>query len=433
MPDETSAAEVLRERAPAPPTPQPSSLYDLSAQLMGQSTAIGKRRAQRLETSASDVEKEARDLANKSREDEAARTAARPTAPALTKPPSTAARAFLEPGASVLGQVQTVMLGIGQIALGMAGAKGRGYAIAATAALKGAAEGWQAGDADRVRRALDEWQTQHTHLMDQYQLERDQFNDLLTNQKLSMSERFAQLRMRAEVMGLKDLADQARQENLAVVLTYLQTLDKSELAHQKVAAEIEKYKAEAEHRHFNEEHSRVQEARSLEASLRGERRTKLAEEFSGGIIKLQQQEIGLRQRLTNAQMVSDAVALLDSEGLLPKGNTFWDKAQVAVAMQTKVGRQDVAQAVQVVQRLGTPLVVGTEIALGMQGQTMRLKVVGEAEAGNLMGAPKAFWDLFIPRAEQNYREQLTMIQNHLRQRSLFQLPPQDDTILETTP
>src|SRR5882762_7851855 len=84
----------------------------------------------RKEGEAATVKQFLGDFSREAEANKVARTAAQPVAPDLTKPPSTQARAFLEPGPSLLGQVQTIMQGIGTLALGMAGAKGRGYAIA---------------------------------------------------------------------------------------------------------------------------------------------------------------------------------------------------------------------------------------------------------------------------------------------------------------
>ncbi len=221
-----------------------SSLYSLSKDLMGAGTQIAERRAQRMETGAESIAREAEGLRDLTKVQASEREAARPTPPTLPTVPKLTARPFLEPGDSVLGQLQSVMQGIGLVALGLTGSKGRGYAYAATAALKGAAEGWQQGDAARVQNELNRWKVSHESLMSEYQLQRDAFNDLLTNQKMTMDNRLALLRMRAEIMGLQDLADQARQGNIAGIIAYLQALDKSALEHEKVAATIKHYAAQ---------------------------------------------------------------------------------------------------------------------------------------------------------------------------------------------
>ena len=118
-------------------TAPPPSLTDVATDLMGQSKpellrqvlTSGKERATAIETGAKTQEKEAADITALAREQETARDKARPVKPELTPPPSTAARAFLEPGPGILAQLQTVIQGMGLVALGMAGAKGTGYAL----------------------------------------------------------------------------------------------------------------------------------------------------------------------------------------------------------------------------------------------------------------------------------------------------------------
>ncbi len=407
---------------------------------MGQSSVLSEQRAKRLDVTAAEMDTERRAISDKAREQEATRDLARPTAPDLKPPPSTKARAFLEPGDSVLGQLQTVMQGIGTIAMGIMGTKGRGYAIAATAALKGAAEGWQQGDADRVRRSLVEWQANHTRLMDQYTLERDAFNDLLTNQKLSMDDRFSQLRLRAEIMGIKDLADQARQQNLGAILDYLGKLDKSQLDHEKAAAELKKWQSESEHRKFLETNALANQqalaAHRKVTERQGDDRLKLAQDNAASVLKLEREDDSIGNSLRSMTALEESIKRLDAKGVIPKGGTAVDKMKASFALQTSVGDEQVAQDIENVKRIGTALLVGSEVAAGLSPSVARLKVVGEAEAAGATAIPKSFWDPWMVRQREAFADRRKTIRGHLHARSGAQggkATDDEDVILETTP
>ncbi len=378
------------------------------AQMIGQRGAITEERATRRTTGVAELETEARGIADLAREQETARTAARPATPDLTPAPSTKARAFLEPGASVLGQVQTVMQGIGQIAMGMAGGKGTGYAIAATAALKGAAEGWQQGDAERVRRSLAEWQTQHTHLMDKYQIERDQFNDLLTNQKLSMSERFAQIRLRAEIMGMHDLADAARQEHIDRVFTILHTLDDSQIKHERAAADLLRYKSEAEARLIGQQQaaerlrlSTEAGGRARESSSRSAEQHRIMLATAKPFQEVQGKYLAVTNQLENYDSVIRAIAVADRAGLLAQGPAAPDQWRTWFARQGAYGDPEVGKAVNLIERQGVALLAAADIELGEKASQMRLKVISEPQLAHPMASTRGFWDEVLPRIKRN--------------------------------
>lgn len=377
----------------------------------------GERVAKTYERAAEEGEQAAAEVKRTAQQQQDERRAAKPTPPAIAPAPSQKPRMFLEPGESLLGQFQTIMVGIGNMALQGRGLMG-GSAFAATAAMKGLAEGWQAGDAERVKREYAEWKANSDRLLEQHKLARQQWEDLLTDHKQGWDAILAQTRVRAEINGNKALAEAARTGNIDAVLKWYQHTEQLELEHTKFAAQMAHWHAQAEKEQRNylatEAHRRETEARATEASKRGERRLKMQEDMNTNVLKLQGQDIALTQRIDNVARVRDAVELLAAEGILPAGATWWDKAQAGFALQSKPGRGDIANAVQTLQRLGTPLLVGTEISLGMQGQTMRLKAIGEAEAANIAGVPKSFWDDFLPKAEKNLTEQQKMVRSHLQ-------------------
>jgi len=400
-----------------------------TGELLGESRQITERRAGRMEETGAALERQAKDLSTLHEEQAKTRAAERPAPYTGEKPPSLEARPFLSPPQSVLGQLQNLMLGIGQIATGFAGTKGKGYAIGATAALKGAVEGWQAGDADRAQRALEQWKVENDRLLQAHRSARERYQDILEDQTRTMQDRMSQIEMTARIAGVQDLADAARSGDVDRVLKVVEAGKDREISLGSLAAQISHYQAQeaiAKAAGIRQEETlelrRKSDVRAEAAGGRAERRTKVYEETSGGIIKLQSAETSLSQKIDNAAVVRDAVDLLDREGILPKGATIWDKGKAAVALQSKPGRSDIARAVQIVNRLGTPLVIGTEVGLGTTGSALRLKVIGEAEAGNLIGAPKQFWDLFLPMAEKKWRADRGIAREHLRALGRLQAP-----------
>lgn len=393
-----------------------------TGELLGESRAISERRAGRMETSAADLEAKARDVATLSTKQAATRTAERPAPYVGEKTPSLEARPFLSPPHSVLGQIQNILIGVGQLATGIAGTKGKGYAIGATAALKGAVEGWQAGDADRTARALEQWKVENDRLLNAHKAARERYQDILEDQTRTMQDRLSQIGLTAQIAGMQDLAEAARSGDVDRVLKIVEAGKDREITVTGLAVQLEHYRALQE----TARASAIRQEQGLklreEAGGRSERRTKLLEETSGGMLKLQSAETGLTQKIDNAAVVRDAVELLDREGILPRGATVWDKGKAAIALQSKPGRADIAKAVQIVNRLGTPLVIGTEVGLGTTGSALRLKVIGEAEAGNLIGAPKQFWDLFLPMAEKKWRADRSIAREHLRTLGRLQAP-----------
>lgn len=388
-----------------------------TGELLQESGKITERRATRMEKTAESLEAQAKERATLAAEQAEARKTERPAPYEPPASPDLTARPFLSPPQSVLGQLQTALVGIAQVAQGVGGLKGKGYAIGATAALKGALEGWQAGDQERAQRAFEQWQVKTQTLLSAHRARRERYQDILDDQTRTMQDRLSQIGLDARISEIGDLGDAARTGEIDRVLTVLENQRAQEL---QLAVLMQRINKDYITHQDLQAHRAETEKRAKESGARQERKTKLYEETAGGLIKLQQQEVGLTQKLQNADIVADAVALLDKEGVLPPGVTVWDKAQAGVALQTKIGRRDIAWAVETLRRLGTPLLIGTEVALGAQGQIMRLKVVGEAEAGNVTGIPKSFWDQFIPNARKAFQGQRDIAREHLR--ALGRLP-----------
>lgn len=393
-----------------------------SREVLSERERAGEKVAQSYEQAAREGERAVTDLTTVRATQATERAAGTPTPPTLPTPPSNAARAFLQPGESILGQLQAALLGIGQMALQAKGL--RGSAIGAMVAMKGMAEGWAAGDGERVKREYEAWKANSDRLLAQHRLARESWEDLLTDQKMTWDQIFGLTRVRAEIAGNTTLAAAARAESIDGVLKWYQHAEDLELKHRAFDDRLAQWKAQAaarerdvldreRHRRELEEAATKRLGLSTEAGARAERGLKLREDTNAQVIKLQRAEIGLVGKLDNLGRVRDAVALLDAEGVLPRGSTFWDKGKAALVLQTKPGRKDIANAVQTIQRLGTALLVGTEVSLGTTGSVMRLKAIGEAEAANVSGIPKAFWDTFLPAAQKTMSAERDMVRRHL--------------------
>ena len=116
-------------------------------------------------------------------------------------------------------------------------------------------------------------------------------------------------------------------------------------------------------------------------------------------------------------LLEESIARLDARGVIPKGPTMVDKVRASVALQTSFGDAQVAQDIQNVQRMGTALLVGSEIAAGLSPSVARLKVIGEAEAAGATAIPKSFWDQWFVRQREMLTERRATVRRHLKART----------------
>lgn len=390
-----------------------------TGELLQESGKITERRATRMEESATTLKAKAAEAATLAAEQAKERKTERPAPYELPASPDLTARPFLSPPLSVLGQLQTALVGIGQIAQGVGGLKGKGYAIGATAALKGALEGWQAGDQERAQRAFDQWQVDTQRLLAAHRSRRERYQDILDDQTRSMQDRLSQIGLESRISQVQDLGDAARTGEIDRVLTVLENQRAQELQLAVLMQRINK--DYITHRDLQEWRAGV-EKRANESLAQRERRTKVYEEFAGGQVKLEQQDASLTNKLQTADIVQDAVSILAGRNLLATGPTSPDTWRASIQRGTAWGDPEVKWAVDVIERLGTGLVVGSEIALGEPASTMRLRAIAEPQAGHILTAGAAFWKTFFDRYRPFLKEQQTMIRSHIRSRGPLQAP-----------
>ncbi len=119
-----------------------------------------------------------------------------PQAPPMPAPPSVGLRQFLAP---VDGEAPEVSIGkllhaVGLFATGATGLA-RGDATAALASMKGALEGWQAGDAVRADRAFKDWQAKTDTMTKAHEREVADYNRIIEAKKLSVSQKIEMLKL----------------------------------------------------------------------------------------------------------------------------------------------------------------------------------------------------------------------------------------------
>jgi len=351
---------------------------------------------------------------------EAERTAEKPPELALPKAPTLAGRPFLDPPKDLLGQIQTAMLGIGQLAMGFAGLQGRGYAIAATSALKGAVEGWVAGDRERVQNELETWRTQSEKLLAEHKARRERYADMLTDHTLARDTRLAQIELQAKIDGNERAAQAAKIGNVdALIKLHEQETDReiqlrqtnAQIAHW-LRGEYDKDRAYAEtvraHNMQQAEHeaSRKLRERALEARLPLLQLPKMALDAAG-------KDKAITDKLRELDNLEGALDYAESKGFLVKGGNLADRGKQELVLATTQDEQ-LNTAVQTIRRIGTSLFIGREIGLGATARTLGLKKISETEVANLLQAPRMFWDQELPALRKNLEQQRELARNTLK-------------------
>lgn len=404
---------------PPGPPPAPTPLQGLTGSLglVPPLAAAGERETAQLRESAGRRRAEAADIKGASEKAAAEEKAARPAPLELPESPSTAMRPFLAPGKGMLAEIQSAIAGVGTVAMGGIGLKGKGYATASLAGLTGAMEGWKAGDADRVKRSLTEWKNNSDRLLELHRAKRESYADLLTANRADMANRLAQIGINARVDGDEAAALAAERGNIGELITILGTREQQERQFGLQMRTLEN--SIAQHHETAARMDRAFEATQAQRRTTNERldkSLKMRQENQAGAVKLEKEDDGISASMRNMDALEDAIKYADSVGVIPKGATMADKAAAKLALQTHFGDAKLAEAVETIRRQGTALLVGSEIASGLSAGVARLKVIGEAEAAGADAIPKSFWDKWFDRQRQSYIDRRKTIRAHLQSR-----------------
>lgn len=330
--------------------------------------------------------------------------------------PDTSPRAFL--GGEGKNALQQMVAGLSLLITAAAGA--RRAPAQALGALTGAMAGWAEGDAERASR---DWH-HYEGLVAKMNRENQQAMKRWERARVTRGDdlQAAQIMLQAQLseVGLSDYAAEVAEKGFARTgqeLTMAQgLLAKMDAEYNnQVRNALDQWKAGETHRH-NEMLERNLAAKSKHADAALEELKKYHGELTqikkiGPTAQLEKQRIKLTDgihTLTEKNRAVDetllmmddlekAVTVLDAKGVIPKGATYADETKAKLALQSSIGDTDVADAVQTIKRFGTSAVIRKELELmgGKGASIMRLKAIGEAEAGDILMPPKQWWDRFI--------------------------------------
>lgn len=385
--------------------------------------ASGEKIAKQQELMASDIEKGSEDIKRIAAERQKF-AAAPPPNPALSAPPPAAMRPFLQPGQDVFSQIQNLILAAGTVGLQMQGLKGGGYAIAATAAMKGMVEGWQQGDADRVKRSYLEWDRNQEKLLAEHHLARQQYEDILKSYDRSIDDRLSEVYLRAQAGGHRSLAEAARRQSLAEVFDSLQRDQELDFEIQKqqfgLAKWIEQQKLEQARLAETKRENLARDARAATAEKQRDRALGIREEaakragtMSAPVVKWQGQLLNNEQALEDLGTMETMIGRLAEAKLLQRTPAAWESIRASSARQL-ADKPELKEAMDWMQRLGTAALARAEIAAGEPPGTMRLKSVTEPQLAHILNAGPDFWQGFFARTRRGIERNNDMIRKNLQ-------------------
>lgn len=478
--DEASGGELALDTAPAPPpstVASPGFEKYLSAlgltkpdttrsdALLLRDLQLGQERRAGLETMAARRRTEAADMGRTADTMAAERAAAKPAPLTLPEAPKPQPRAFAEPApdASLLSQLHAVVLGAGQIAQQMAALKGAN--ILGMTAIKGAMEGWQAGDTERANREIQTWQRSVEKLLAEHNDRTAAYKRLLEDHSLTWNQRFSLSRLQAEADQFQDMAVASEQQDIGKLLqatmrseqagaTLQQNFGKVLLQLKQREAELDEKRRETDLRNkqfelqlaqtaFDRAESRDQKERegqrmealrreiaNLQAATSRENAAmrdatqrelgamrieaaRAAKLLSPQYQRLTEKEFALSESLQTVDVLEKAVKLVSDQGVIPKADTYLEKKNAQVRQQTALGREDISTALNTIKREGGPLLLGRELYLGLTPGVARLSRVADMEIGDIAMIPKAYWDQVIPRMRRTFGGQLDLTRQRL--------------------
>lgn len=372
MPDVLTPDPALGDTGEATPASTPTPLYRMSQDAVGggglpswmapvdtsalnrgldaylekgreQSAAIGRA----AERGSARLDEDERVAASQADE----RKAAMPGALALPNAPSMKARGFGDPGpdASILHQLQSVMLGIGVIAQQWAGL--RGSSTAAVSALRGAFQGWADGDHERANREMKKWQADTEKLLAEHKDRVESYQRIWDDQKLSWAQRMDLTSARARLDGLEPLMLATEKQDIGQIIDVTAKQMQWNQQHQdRVAAVVSQIQARTDARHdaqqfktemdaSNKKHQveielMREKARSLDAADRREDAERVRKE-------IQDRDFAFRREMEDKRIAAAKDAKEQTLDLqLVRGGPWLDKGQPGLQQVNNLTRGD---------------------------------------------------------------------------------------------
>lgn len=322
--------------------------------------------------------------------------------------------------------LQTVVAGLGTLVTMVAGMKAP---VAALGAITGAMTGWAEGDAERAGR---DWKTYEAQVA-RMNRENEKAMKLWEAARIQRADdqQAAQMLFQATSAeaGLGDYSTMVAEhgmERTGQVLSTMSSMMNHSILQQNKVLETQIRMLGLQERQFQDAALRsrwnqlekhrddvLKNLKHYQGEILNMKKTgataQLAKQeltVTKGINELAQRNRGLDESLVMVGQLEDAVALLDEKGVIPKGATHVDEAKAKIALQTSIGDTDVADAIQTVKRFGTSSVIRKELELmgGKGAAIMRLKAIGEAEAGDILMPPKQWWDRFVEGTRRVLRQ-----------------------------
>lgn len=263
-------AEVVRDRVagddalppPAPPqeAAQPSGLTGLAESLLAAHQAsqdMRARAAAAMDTKAAEMAPQIEGVqsAQQQMQQEAERRQAEVNArkPVQTPPPSLGLTPFLSPreGEAPEQLVSKFILAAGLFAGGVGGMVAKD-ARGSLAALKGALEGWQAGDRERADRAFADWKAKAEQALQAWQIERTSYEDWFKTANNSIEQMMSGLTLTALKHDNATAADIFRSASLDKAVSFFQERDKAAREWAETIGKLSKADADAALKGFPE-------------------------------------------------------------------------------------------------------------------------------------------------------------------------------------
>jgi len=326
--------------------------------------------------------------------------------------PEFTARPFLAPGAGILNQLQSALVGVTAMATQIRGLSGS--AIPAMAAMKGLAEGYAKGDRERIDNEWAAWKAANAKLTAAHKAAVEKYRDLVEDQTLSAAEK--QLLASVRLKGLEFVAGQRALEaqDIEAQLKEVSAAEDRERKHEEVIKRLDEQmgRHNATQKRLDTAHADLQEQRRI-VNARADRNEKLHREIAGPVVKWQQQLVNNQQVLEDLGTMETHVKRLADAGLLQRTPAMWEAVRAGVAQRIS-DDPALKEAMDWMQRLGSARLAAAEIAAGEPASAMRLKAVGEPQLAHVLSAGPQFWTSFFARTRRGIERQNALARENLK-------------------
>ena len=129
-------------------------------------------------------------------------------------------------------------------------------------------------------------------------------------------------------------------------------------------------------------------------------------------LKTAKENLAIDNRLREVDQLEQALKVTTAAGVTPAGRDVFDQGAAALAAKFRSDPK-LGPAIDTVERIGTALLVGRELALGQTASTMRIREIVSKEAGNILGATQGFWAQELPIYRKQLQQQKSLNADYL--------------------